>query len=136
LDTCAVIWLVNAGSLPISVIDMIRHAGRTDGVFVSTASAWEIGLLSRVRPSRKPMPEFFPDPKAWFAKLMALPGIKEAPITPAIAIDSSHLPGDLHGDPADRLIIATARHLGMPIITGDRRILAYAEAGFVRAIPC
>jgi PIN domain nuclease of toxin-antitoxin system len=67
---------------------------------------------------------------------MALPGIREAPITAAIAIDSSHLPGDLLADPMDRLIIATARHLGMPIVTGDRKILTYAEAGFVRAIPC
>jgi hypothetical protein len=46
------------------------------------------------------------------------------------------LSGNLHADPGDRLIIATARHLGMPIVTSDRKILAYAEAGFVRAIPC
>ncbi len=67
---------------------------------------------------------------------MALPGVKEARITPDIAIDSSHLPGDLHSDPADRLIIATARHLGMPIVTGDRKIIAYAAAGHVGVIPC
>jgi PIN domain nuclease of toxin-antitoxin system len=136
LDTCAVIWLVNAGPLSVSATELIRHAGTTGGVFVSTASAWEIGLLSRARPNRKPALEFFPDAKTWFTKLMTLPGIKEAPITPAIAIDSSHLPGDLHTDLADRLIIATARHLAMPIVTGDRKILAYAEAGFVKAIPC
>ncbi|HEY0423571.1 MAG TPA: hypothetical protein VGC82_09645 [Rhodopila sp.] len=47
-----------------------------------------------------------------------------------------HLPGAFHADPGDRLIIATARHLGTPIVTGDRKILAYAEAGFVRVIPC
>jgi PIN domain nuclease of toxin-antitoxin system len=136
LDTCAVIWLVNAGPLPASVIDTIRQAGRADGVYVSTASAWEIGMLSGPKPSRRPMPQFLPDPKTWFAKLMAMPGIKEAPITPAIAIDASYLPGDLHADPMDRLIIATARHLGMPIVTSDRKIIAYAEAGFVRVIPC
>ena len=67
---------------------------------------------------------------------MAGPGIKEAPITPAIAIDASYLPGDFHADPMDRLLVATARHLGMPIITSDRKIIAYAEAGFVRVIPC
>jgi PIN domain nuclease of toxin-antitoxin system len=136
LDTCAVIWLVNAEPLPVGVIGAINHAGRTGGVFVSTASAWEIGLLSRPKPRRKPMPEFWPDPKTWFTKLMAMPGIREAPITPAIAIDASYLPGDFHADPMDRLIIATARHLGMPIVTADRKIIAYAEAGFVRVIPC
>jgi PIN domain nuclease of toxin-antitoxin system len=134
LDTCAVIWLVNAGPLAAPVIDAITHAGQADGVYVSTASAWEIGMLSR--PNRKPMPQFLPDPKTWFAKLMAMPGVKEAPIIPGIAIDASYLPGAFHADPMDRLIIATARHLGMPVVTGDRRIIAYAEAGFVRVIPC
>jgi PIN domain nuclease of toxin-antitoxin system len=62
--------------------------------------------------------------------------MREAPISAAIAIHSSHLPGVLHADPGDRLIIATARHLGIPIVTGDHKILAYAEAGFVRVIPC
>jgi PIN domain nuclease of toxin-antitoxin system len=136
LDTCAVIWLVNAGSLSARATDLIGHAAGTGGVFVSTASAWEIDLLSRPRSGRRQTPQFLPDAKAWFARLMALPGIREAPITAAIAIDSSHLPGDLDADPMDRLIIATARHLGMPIVTGDRKILAYAEAGFVRVIPC
>lgn len=136
LDTCAIIWLVNAGSLSSQATASIAYASQAGGVFVSTASAWEIGLLSRPRPTRRRMPEFLPDAKTWFGRLMALPGIKEAPITAAIAIDSSHLPGDLHADPMDRLIIATARHLGMPVVTGGRTILAYAEAGFVQAIPC
>ena len=41
-----------------------------------------------------------------------------------------------HGDPADRLIIATARHLGTPVVTRDAKIRAYAEAGHVRVVPC
>ena len=67
---------------------------------------------------------------------MAGPAIKPAPFTPEIAIDSSYLPGNLHGDPADRLIIATARQFGVPVVTRDARIRAYAEAGHVRVIPC
>ena len=57
-------------------------------------------------------------------------------ITPEIAIDSSLLPGPLHNDPADRLIIATARHLGAAIVTRDRRMFDYAEAGFVDILRC
>jgi PIN domain nuclease of toxin-antitoxin system len=136
LDTCAVIWLANGMVLPPTVRQAIVYAGLADGVFVSTASAWEIGLLSRPRSGRPPALQCEPDPKTWFTKLLAGPGIKEAPITPEIAIDSSHLPGSLHADPGDRLIIATARHPGLPIITADRKILAYAEAGLVRVIPC
>jgi PIN domain nuclease of toxin-antitoxin system len=67
---------------------------------------------------------------------MAGPGIREAPFHPDIAIDSSWLPGEVHGDPADRLIIATARHLGLPVVTRDRKIIAYAEDGEVAVIPC
>jgi PIN domain nuclease of toxin-antitoxin system len=59
-----------------------------------------------------------------------------APFNPDIAIASSWLPGEIHGDPADRLIIATARHLGLPIVTRDRKILAYADAGEVSAMLC
>jgi hypothetical protein len=73
----------------------------------------EIGLLSRPRPNRRSVPNFLPDSKFWFARLLAGPGIQETPITAAIAIDASHLPGDFHADPMDRLIVTTARHLGL-----------------------
>ncbi len=80
--------------------------------------------------------QFLPDPKTWFAKVMAAPSIQEASLTPEIAIDASYLPGNFHGDPGDRFIVATARHLGAPIVTRDRRIIAYASDGHVQAIPC
>ena len=79
---------------------------------------------------------FLPDPKTWFAKVLAGPGISEAQLTSAIAIDASFLPGELHGDPGDRLIIATARYFGLPIVTRDRRIIDYAGAGHVRVVRC
>lgn len=136
LDTCAVIWLANGVSLLPKALEAMVHAGLADGMFVSTASAWEIGLLSRPRPGRQPALQCSPDAKTWFARFLAGPGIKQAVLTPAIAIDASHLPGDFHADPMDRMIVATARHLGMPVVTSDRKILVYAEAGHVDVIPC
>jgi PIN domain nuclease of toxin-antitoxin system len=136
LDTCAAIWLVNAEPIPISVVEAIRAAGHADGVYVSIASAWEVGLLSRPKSRGKPVPQFWPDAKTWFARLMAMAGIKEAAITAAIAIDASYLPGDFHADPMDRLIVATARDRGIPVVTGDRKIIAYGQAGFVNVIAC
>jgi PIN domain nuclease of toxin-antitoxin system len=62
--------------------------------------------------------------------------MRQAALTPEIAIDASYLSGELHGDPGDRLLIATARHLGVPIVTRDRRIIDYAAAGWVRVIAC
>jgi len=134
LDTCAVIWLAN-GNLSQPVVDAIILAGLAAGVFVSPISAWEVGMLSNPRGNR-PALQFLPDPKAWFAKVMAGPAIREAALTPEIAVDASYLPGDMHGDPADRLLVATARHLGIPLVTRDARIIAYGEQGFVQVLPC
>ncbi len=104
-------------------------------VFVSPVSAWEVGMLSDPWGAR-PALRFLPDPKAWFARVMTGPAIYEAALTPWIAVDASHLPGNVHGGPADRLLIATARHLGVPIVTRDAKIVAYAGQGHVQAVPC
>jgi PIN domain nuclease of toxin-antitoxin system len=62
--------------------------------------------------------------------------IKEAPLTAKIAIDSSFLPGAFHGDPADRMLVATARHMNISLLTRDQRILAYSAGGHVEAVEC
>lgn len=136
LDTCAVIWLANGDALASSATAAILHAGAADGIFVSPVSAWEVGLLSKPKAGRNLAVQFMPDPKTWFARVMAGPGLREASLTSEIAIDASFLPGELHGDPADRLIVTSARHLGVPIVTRDRRIIAYGCDGHVQVIPC
>jgi PIN domain nuclease of toxin-antitoxin system len=55
---------------------------------------------------------------------------------PEAAIEAAFLPGEPHRDPADRLLIATARQLRATLITRDELILAYARQGHVDAIPC
>ena len=135
LDICAVIWLANGDPLPAGVMATITMAALSDRVLVSPVSAWEIGMLSNPRGNRAAL-RFLPDPKAWFARLMAGPGIREAPLTPDIAIDASHLPGDMHGDPADRLLVATARHLGVALVTRDTKLIGYAGQGYLRVLPC
>ncbi len=136
LDTCAVIWLANGEPIADAAIAAIVAAGLGGGIYVSVASAWEIGMLSKPKPGRDGVLHFLPDAKTWFAKFVAGPGIKLASITPDIAIDASFLPGDMHGDPGDRLLVATARHLGMPIVTRDQKILRYAEDRYVAVIGC
>ncbi|WP_031237457.1 type II toxin-antitoxin system VapC family toxin [Asticcacaulis sp. AC460] len=135
LDTCAVIWLAN-GELSPQTVEVVVHAAGTGGVFVSPISAWEVGLLSRPKPNRTASLTFLPDPKTWFARFMTGPGIKEAPFSHDIAIEASWLPGEIHGDPGDRLIIATARTLQIPVLTRDAKILDYAKGGHVMAIAC
>ena len=134
LDTCAVIWL-SRGQIGPSSVDMLVHAGSAEGVFVSLVSAWEIGMLAYPRGNRTPV-EFLPDPGRWFAQVMSEPMIKSAPFTADVAIGAAQLPEPLHNDPADRLLIATARQMNVPIVTLDRKILDYAALGHVQAIAC
>jgi PIN domain nuclease of toxin-antitoxin system len=136
LDTCALIWLANGDPMSNSAAATIVRAGLADGVFVSPVSAWEIGMLSKPRAGRVAAVSFMPDPKTWFARVLAGPGSREALLTPEIAIDASFLPGELHGDPGDRLLLATARYLGLPIVTCDRSIITYGRNGHARVIPC
>ena len=135
LDTCAAIWLANGNPLPRDVMTAIICAALADGVFVSPVSAWEIGMLSKPRNGR-PALRFSPDPKTWFANLMAKTNFHPATLTPDIGIDAAYLPGDLHGDPADRLLIATARQMNLPLVTRDTRIIAYGQGGHVQVVPC
>lgn len=131
LDTHAAIWLV-AGRLATDVLDQVVFAALADGLFVSPVSAWEVGLLA----ASPTGPRFEPDATAWFATLMSKPIIRLAELTPSAAIASSALPGDFHRDPADRMLVATARELAIPLLTRDARILAYAATGHVRVVPC
>jgi PIN domain nuclease of toxin-antitoxin system len=75
-------------------------------------------------------------PEAWFTSLRQLPGIRLAPLTPEILIASTVLPGVPPRDPADRIIAATARALGLTIVTRDGELLPYAAAGHLAAIRC
>jgi PIN domain nuclease of toxin-antitoxin system len=133
LDTCAAIWLFEQQPLSEASLLAIRSAAVSLGVFVSAVSAWEIGLLTR-RGSRSL--SFEPCPQAWFDDLLALPGVRLLPLSHRAAIAASSLPGRFHRDPADCLLIATAREFGVPLVTRDRRILDYAGQGHVDAIAC
>ena len=100
-------------------------------VLVSPITAWERGLLAAKGRIASPM-----TPKRWFKLLLSQPGVELAEMSIDILVDSSFLPGHVHGDPADRIIIATARSLDLTVVTRDRAILDYAAEGHVRALAC
>jgi PIN domain nuclease of toxin-antitoxin system len=133
LDTCAAIWVGNRDRLAPAALQAIRSAAARFELLVSPVTGWEIGLATIRRGNPLIL---LPTPKAWLADLLALPGVRLTPLEPDVALSASYLPGPLHGDPADRLLIATARELGVPLVTRDRRILDYAAQGHVQAIAC
>ncbi len=61
----------------------------------------------------------------WMEQALAYPGIELLPLTPQIAIESTTLPGNFHRDPADQIIVATARIHDLALLTVDRLILDY-----------
>ncbi|MGV6849401.1 MAG: type II toxin-antitoxin system VapC family toxin [Marinibacterium sp.] len=132
LDTCAVIWTGNGDPLSAAATDSLNDSHRSgQQAYVSPFSAWELGLLvarARLRLTR-PVADWFDDYLK--AGKMAL-----ADLTPRILAQSSFLPGDPPADPADRIIIATARALDLTILTRDRLILGYAGEGHVKALKC
>jgi PIN domain nuclease of toxin-antitoxin system len=131
LDTCAIIYVANGDPIQPNAQQQIISAVLGGGVLVSPVSAWEIGMLASKRGV-----VFLPDPTAWFQTFLSRSGIRLAPLTAEVAISSAFLPQPIHGDPADRLLIATARALDVPIVTRDRLILAYAAAGHVKTVSC
>ena len=135
LDTHAAIWLVD-GVLDQESFALILDAGRSGQCFVSPVTAWEIGLLTRARRTGPAPRSFLPDAQTWYATMLAGPVLRETALTSRILIASSQLPGTVHGDPADRMLIATARINGLQLMTRDRKILDYASAGHVRAVEC
>jgi len=74
------------------------------------------------------------DVQTWLDEALSQPGITLAPLIPAIAVDSVRLPGALHGDPADRIIVATARYLRATLITADAKLLIYGSCGHVAVL--
>ena len=130
LDTHAWIWLINGNEKLRSSKDLplIEQAALVSNVKVSAISVWEVSMLEA-----KGRISFPIDCLDWVKKALNAPGISLAPLTPEIAVLSSRLPGNFHGDPADRIIVATALELGSGLVTKDRKILSYSESGALNA---
>lgn len=109
----------------------LAAAAEGGGLLVSVVSAWEIGLL--VRKNRLVLEL---TPLLWLERFLDRPGLRLLPLPAGAALLSSCVPEPFHGDPADRMLVAAARETGAVLVTRDARILAYAEAGHVRAMAC
>jgi PIN domain nuclease of toxin-antitoxin system len=66
------------------------------------------------------------DTLLWIERALDEAGLSLYPLSPAVAVASNRLPGAFHSDPADRIIVATARELGATLLTRDEAILAYS----------
>jgi PIN domain nuclease of toxin-antitoxin system len=102
-----------------------RHAAalrehEAKGMGVSVISCWEVAMLVSGGRLELALPA-----DAWIDRALAYPGVRLIDLTPRIAVESTRLPPEFHRDPADRILVATARTLGCPLVTADEKILAY-----------
>lgn len=130
LDTHVWLWLA-AGAAPLSTTarDTIGIAASDGNLRIAAISIWEIAMLAlrhRIELG-KPTTE-------WIEQALLAPGLSLEPLSAAIAIASCHLPDGFRSDPADHIIIATARVTGAALMTRDRRILDYAARGHLTAL--
>jgi PIN domain nuclease of toxin-antitoxin system len=132
LDTCAVIWVAEDQPIAPGAALALDEAHAADQfVYVSPITAWEVGLLvarGRLTTIIKP--------QLWFERLLGVPNVRLADMSPDLLISSSFLPGEPPRDPTDRIIAATAREYGYTLMTRDRLLLEYAEQGHIQAVCC
>lgn len=131
LDTHVWLWYAEGVSerLRPASIRKLDEARTGAGLVVSAISVWEIGMHSARGRIQLAVPL-----RDWVERALSVPGIRLAPLDAAVAAESTLLPGEPLGDPADRFLIATARANGFVLATRDERILEYAKSGFLRVI--
>ncbi len=131
LDTHVFLWMLRGDRrLSASTRETIEMAAKAGDVRVPVIVAWEIGMLTargRLR-LREPLAE-------WFREALDKSGYVMAAQTVEIAVESTRLPGDALSDPADCMIVATARVLDATLVTRDKRILDYGAQGHVDVLP-
>lgn len=131
LDTHVWLWLAEGDHIfPAGAVAKIDEAVRLRSLFVSPISLWEISL----KVSRSKLSLSLPL-RPWIRKALDFQGLHLAAIDAEVACDCAELPAGFHGDPADRIIAATARTTGYTLLTHDRALLRLAREGFLNAEP-
>lgn len=105
--------------LPQAYYDYIQEH-ESEELGVSVFSCWEVAKL--VEGGRISLS--FPVGE-WIAKALSYPGIRLLGFSPEVAVESTQLPGVFHRDPADQIIVATARIHACPLMTLDTKIRVY-----------
>lgn len=115
--------VVARSSTTICSIADVDCSGRGTGLRVSAISVWEIAV--KVAQGKMTLPL---EINQWYEQVRVYPGLLIEPVIPEDLIASTQLPGTFHKDPADRIIVALARRLGVPLISRDAKILAYLHS--------
>ena len=128
LDTHVWIWLMtNSPSLKQRHRDVLAEAQQRDALYLSTISIWEVARLESEKSTFTTG-----GVESWMRLSFGDNALRQVELSAGILIASTRLPGAVHGDPADRLLAATARELDLALMTHDDQLLRYAKQGHLR----
>ena len=120
LDTHTWIWSHSATKLLSDNVKILIKQTQTDQRAIASISIWEFAMMvTKGRINVKI------DPKRWLNNAIGKSGLQVIELTPEIAMESCNLPGGFHKDPADQIIVATARTHNLTLLTKDRKIIEY-----------
>lgn len=126
LDTHVWWWSVNEPeNLSDTALNTIKET-KTDQRAIASISIWEFAMMAARRKI-----ELQITPAEWLSYAVEKTGIRVMELSPNIAIEACSLPGNFHKDPADRIIVATARVNNMVLITKDTKIIEYPQVNAV-----
>jgi PIN domain nuclease of toxin-antitoxin system len=130
LDTHVWFWLVlGNAALSSAARKTISDVASVGNLRIAAITVWEIALLASRNRLVLGKPTIL-----WVDEAVAASTVTVEPLSPSIAVESWELPETFHSDPADRMIVATARVTGAVLMTRDRQILDYAARGHLTAI--
>jgi PIN domain nuclease of toxin-antitoxin system len=122
LDTHIWVWWVHDETKLTNAQLEIIKANENAGIGISAISLWEIAKLVEHKRLILPCPTL-----EWFRQALSYPGVRILDLTPEIALESTQLPGEFHRDPADQIIVATARVKECHLVTSDEKIIHYSH---------
>jgi len=121
IDTHTLIWWVTGDKALSKIAEKTINETLIDSeIIISSISVWEISML--IEKGRLVLSM---DIESWINEVSAIEGVRFMPVDNEIAIKSTKLPGEFHKDPADRIIVATARKLAVKLVTIDEKITTY-----------
>lgn len=129
IDTHVWIWAaLNEKKFSNESKVILQKTSEQGNIFLSMISIWELAML--VSKNKIHLDEPI---NQWVTNSLSAMGIKLIELSPEILLESCNLPGDLHGDPSDRMIVATARICQLELFTADQKIINYSKLNYLKA---
>jgi PIN domain nuclease of toxin-antitoxin system len=130
LDTHVLLWsLLEPSEISRGTKQQITLAQNNNRLLLSSISLWEIAMLNL-----KKRINIYEPTKEFLKSVASVRDLSVKDISPDVAAESVLLMDDFHGDPADRIIVATAKIYGATLLTRDKKILDWAKSGHIHCV--